>query len=449
MDQISFRCTTCDHVLKVNADRAGRKAKCNRCNALLTIPAASPPVDEIAMASAAPPPKPFDDDDEPNDGKGYGFFLDPKEEEERKRKLAEAQKAGKKKKDEPTAQIKRRIKTIYDVQEWKKFRVGIVIMLSSLGFWGLQFLLHEVVVVIGLIRGPEYSEVVDRVLFKTPDDPNEWPQPGRTMPLDRMGFMMALVSGYPARTVGKVFFILGEAFLVLTGGMFFVSYFFFRTIPHRYGSGQLLKGMMVLSGINVLLSLFCRLLPAATNFGPALIPLVVPEVPMNTSNIERVLPLQLFWMHSPFWESFLTLLVQVAFWTEPVLIGVLIWTCGKILKEHTMEEQGHGLAEMAAGVYFIGFAYTMISFAGTSVVLIVMLQVIYLVWIGFILGYLIRFALVLNNTRILLDKLIESTVAEERATGKKKKTGGLRREGDEDEEEDEDDDDDEYDDDDD
>ena len=218
--------------------------------------------------------------------------------------------------------------------------------------------------------------------------------------------------------------------------MFLCSYFFFRTIPHRFGSQQLLKGMMILSGVNLFFGLFFRLLPAATGFGAALIPLIVPEVPMNTGNIERALPLHVFWMHSPFWETLLSLIVHLAFWVEPVLIAVLIWTFGKILKEYQMEEQGEGLAELAAGVYFIFFAYLMLSLAGTSVVLVTMLQVTYFVWVGFMTGFLIRFAVVLNNTRVALEKLIEDTEADVRAGGKKKRTGGLDR-GEEDEDDDE------------
>ena len=50
MTTITFQCYSCNQVLKVGADKAGRKAKCIKCGTILTIPVAS---DEEA---ATPPP---------------------------------------------------------------------------------------------------------------------------------------------------------------------------------------------------------------------------------------------------------------------------------------------------------------------------------------------------------------------------------------------------------
>lgn len=41
MTTITFKCTSCQQVLKVGADKAGRKAKCIQCSKILIIPAAS------------------------------------------------------------------------------------------------------------------------------------------------------------------------------------------------------------------------------------------------------------------------------------------------------------------------------------------------------------------------------------------------------------------------
>src|SRR2546421_10930791 len=40
---ITFRCTKCQHVLKIGQEKAGRKAKCPKCGHGLTVPDATPP----------------------------------------------------------------------------------------------------------------------------------------------------------------------------------------------------------------------------------------------------------------------------------------------------------------------------------------------------------------------------------------------------------------------
>src|SRR5947199_10292951 len=39
---ITFKCTKCQHVLKIGVDKAGRKAKCPRCATPLTVPGGAP-----------------------------------------------------------------------------------------------------------------------------------------------------------------------------------------------------------------------------------------------------------------------------------------------------------------------------------------------------------------------------------------------------------------------
>src|SRR5437762_11726114 len=56
METITFRCTACGHVLKIGADKAGRKAKCTKCGQTLTIPATSEAIQEPALAPGAPAP---------------------------------------------------------------------------------------------------------------------------------------------------------------------------------------------------------------------------------------------------------------------------------------------------------------------------------------------------------------------------------------------------------
>src|SRR5256885_10974588 len=55
MSTITFTCYACNQVLKVAADKAGKKAKCVKCGTILTIPVAA---GEAEVAPPAAPPQP-------------------------------------------------------------------------------------------------------------------------------------------------------------------------------------------------------------------------------------------------------------------------------------------------------------------------------------------------------------------------------------------------------
>lgn len=58
MSTIQFQCYVCSQVLKVGADKAGRKAKCIQCGTVLTIPMASAVTEELVTPTPVEPPPP-------------------------------------------------------------------------------------------------------------------------------------------------------------------------------------------------------------------------------------------------------------------------------------------------------------------------------------------------------------------------------------------------------
>src|SRR5712671_3694955 len=76
MEVIKFSCA-CGHAMKFAADKAGRKAKCPKCTAIITVPQGGQ-----ANGPAGAP------NDEEGDG-AYGIIVD-KELEERRRQIEEA-----------------------------------------------------------------------------------------------------------------------------------------------------------------------------------------------------------------------------------------------------------------------------------------------------------------------------------------------------------------------
>ena len=64
---ITFKCTKCQHVLKIGTEKAGRKAKCPKCGQGVTIPGAN--------ATPENPAQKKDEDEE--DGSAYGLADEP------------------------------------------------------------------------------------------------------------------------------------------------------------------------------------------------------------------------------------------------------------------------------------------------------------------------------------------------------------------------------------
>jgi hypothetical protein len=59
MSFITFQCYACGQMLKVGADKAGRKAKCNKCGTALTIPVSSTVQEPEAVPAPRPAPPPL------------------------------------------------------------------------------------------------------------------------------------------------------------------------------------------------------------------------------------------------------------------------------------------------------------------------------------------------------------------------------------------------------
>src|SRR5580698_3294600 len=78
METITFQCSACKFTMKVGADKAGRKGKCSKCGAEITVPNHTPPVPPPAAKKTAAD---YDDDDE--DGKiAFTIRDDPNPQEE-------------------------------------------------------------------------------------------------------------------------------------------------------------------------------------------------------------------------------------------------------------------------------------------------------------------------------------------------------------------------------
>jgi hypothetical protein len=256
MDSISFRCTSCKQGLKVKAEKAGRKVKCIKCGTVLTIPAASTagsaPGSKAAAApspSTSPAKRPWDDEDEDSGGV-YGLedaqeIAAKKEEEAReaarvKRLRDEDEEDDEEEKEEEDGEtqaekdeaLRRRLMGLAEGEEdeeeneeeedeedrprrrrqpkvkldpaaWQKVRVGIYLIVFSVGLLALAFLLCELVILIGLFAGPEYPEVVAAI------HPNYKSPPEYEKGLDTARLVAALIGGLDNVTMSLVLLRIG------------------------------------------------------------------------------------------------------------------------------------------------------------------------------------------------------------------------------------------------
>jgi len=405
MATISIKCTSCKAVLKLSADKAGRKVRCSKCNAAVAVPKEekdekTEKEKEKETPPAPPePPKPAGDDDD--DGKAYGvseIIAEVAQVKEEKKKAAK-----------PKAKIKRKYKTISDPELWEKVRAGMMILVGGIGAWGLAELLQFVVVIIGLFSGPQYNEVVEKNLF--PKDAPAW-KVGESMPLDRTSFLLGLVAGADNAGLARTLLILAAVFFLVAEGIYLVGYIVCLPVPERFGTKVQLSVLLGLAGTNLVLTLVLRLLPLLGVIGP-IAPLLASEASMGLPNMNRFVPLHVFWSAAPFWEMLLTILYYMLFFIEPVILACFLQSAGLSMRDDIVEQDASALMQLGLGQAFILLAYLLISIAGSSEVLGYLLRVVYVLWACFLAGYIIRFALVLMKSQATLEKYIHPPTDEE------------------------------------
>jgi predicted RNA-binding Zn-ribbon protein involved in translation (DUF1610 family) len=405
MALISFRCTSCNQGLKVGADKAGRKIKCTKCGTVLIVPSSDSEEAKTAGASAAAArsttpglapeePKKKVVEEEENDMKGYGLLMEPEAEEQ--------QAPDKAKKDQQKAEpLKRKLKTLPDLDLWEKVKTGLQIMMVGTFAWGGAVLFMTLLVILGIINGPEYSEVLENVMtVKTTPA-------GEVMVPNMPAFMIGLVSGTGYEGIGKTFYILSAVLALLQLIIWMAGYGVCLAIPDRYGTRGQLKALLALGGLNFLAILILKLLPAIGSINYILVPYAIPEVSLIDANMGRDPTIWVHWAEAPFWEMLLNVALLGLFYAQPVLIGVFIWSIGMTLREDPLIHLGHGAVTITFGIAFGLLAFHLLTMTGTSGVALVVLRVTYGLWLGFTILLLVRLPMAIQSTRAILQKYLD------------------------------------------
>lgn len=398
MDLISFRCPACNQTLKAPPERAGRKARCGNCGTDVTVPAAT----QVSAAAPKPAARLDEDDDE---GGAYGFLEPaekPKFEPETKKKKKEEKPDEDKKKPKPKRTAKRKAPTF--PEKWQKVRAGLVVVFAATCTWGLVVLLQEVVLLVGIINGPEYASVQQKV-FAEVKAPVE---PGEPMPVHRPSLLIGMLTGTDSYELGKTLYTVAAVLALVQSLIAITGYGLLTAVPPRFGTRGQAIALLVVGSVNLIFVLVFKLLPVTGAMNYTLVPYLVPEVAMMDANTDRLVPVHLFWCAAPFWEMFLTFLVMFSFFAEPIMVLVFLRACGLSLRdEEYLQPTAISLLRLAFGQAFIMMAYYMFSMCGTSDVLLWVLRVTYGIWLGFFTGFLIWYCLVLLRSRAVIQKFLD------------------------------------------
>ena len=412
MDAITVRCNMCKHAMTFSADKAGKRAKCKKCDAINVIEPAkepekkkkkseddAPPADAIAEAD----PKPAPSDLDAAEG-SYGVYTDP-ELEKRKKELAKEMERDRKKKDKKVLpKVTRKVRAIADKESWAKVRFGLIFLLVGTILWGLAHILQGSYVLVGTAEKSEFAELVVRNLEVRGDE--EFPARGRVWDLDRVNIYLGMISGRNFLTYARVCLIVASLLHVLQAACWGVGYLMFLPVPRRFGMFGQAICMVGLAVLNFLFMVGFKLLPALGVHGYVLIPYVTPEICMVEYNAERIVPIHVMWMGAPFWESMLNMFVRLSMYMEPMFACIFIWSAGKAIKDETVTEGGRSLTRMIFGTAFVHLTFTLIAMCGASPVLVMVLRVIYVLWYFFVLLYVIQYILLLLKTFSVLGEKI-------------------------------------------
>lgn len=370
----------------------GKIVVCPECEAKFRVPdesrrpAAKKPV--AVKKEASPPPAQedmygFDESEDLNE-------LRRKREEEEK-----AREAGKKKKEKPIIEVKR--KNIGDLKVWARIDKSMIWLSSGVGAWAAAHLLFGTILFLGAVQGPEYAGPVVSRLIRADQPPMEL---GTGDSLDRPAFVIAMLGGLNMTGVTLTLFILVQLFNWTRTGLWLTGCSIaWPSAPRDMGGRGQLISIFSLLGFNFLMAFFFVFLPFVGAYSYCIMPWSGVEMAMAEFNMERSLPLQIFWSFSPFWETLLTFVLMTTLFAEPIMIAYFTWTVAATLKEEPLAESALGAVRMGCAVLFLLLTFHLFALAGTSPVLVKVLRILYTVWYVGTIIWMIRLIGMFNKCR--------------------------------------------------
>jgi hypothetical protein len=420
MNIITFQCSNCQKVLRIGAENAGKKARCSKCGHGLVIPKESQPPSNPSTPARFDP---FADEgesiysfanDPPPDikdstsgkvrlqdvyGRDEDEDTDDEDDEEKEAKEREQQRLLGARRREALARLR---KTPLDFAQWEKVRLGILLVFIGVVAWLAAVAMQKLVVLIGLPYSGEYAAVAANELVNRAE-PIE---PGKAPTLYRARFLIALIGGGDLVDVNlwlyRLSYLLVLIQLVCTG----TGYVICLAAPTRYGARGLIVTLLPVVGFSFILTLGLKLLPVAGAYQYTMIPLIAPETALLRTNIDRVIPIHLFWSEAPFWESLLSILLHLATFGELVLFCIFLRAAALNLKDEPLQRSAEPLIKLGLAIGFILVSFHLLINTGTTEVLINILWGVYWFAVAFYLWFLIWYLRSLYFARARIAKII-------------------------------------------
>ncbi len=314
---------------------------------------------------------------------------------------------GKKTKKDDRPKVKRKLKKkqIQYAEEWQKVKITMILAFCAVCCFEIIWILQFVNVGLSFFGDHNYSLLMEEL--KPRQKPPQQFRPGEFEEFDKMQLVVGLGVGRENRELGKNLMLvisilsLCASLLLLAGCGVAIG------APHRFGSRGQIIALLSLGVFNLLVNLFFRLLPLTGALGYVLVPYVVPDVPLSHGNVERQIPIHVFWCDAPLWEILGGLVLHFSGFTELLLLCIFLWTTHMSIQEDELQASCRTLMLLAVGQSFMFLAYFMLSITGTSYVLVTILWVTNMLWRGFMLWLLIWLGMMCLRTKNALAKTVE------------------------------------------
>jgi hypothetical protein len=350
-------------------------------------------VKEFVLGDHAAPPAPKDDED---DEKGsYGLV-----ENTQNITMEEATKKAAPKKDEPKKK-RTLVKTqIQFANQWQIVQFPFVLFIVGCVIWGLSWALESYVLTLESKAKFDYNEFAKEVLGGYQDENEEIDAVlGEKPKVNIIPFAIGCIVGSEKVDTGKMLFIVSAVLGIAQHAVWLLAYFTLLAAPDRFGSRGQAMGLVALGITNIVLFLVFRLLPLLGVSSFTSLFYLVPEWSMSNANMERTLPLPVFWSERPFWSFLFGTLFAITEFAEPALFCIYLHHLGISIQNDRVRDKGLSLTQLACGMGFITFAYYCMAVAGTTGVMILLMKITFLLRHGFLIWFLNWAGLVVHRAR--------------------------------------------------
>lgn len=400
MDAISVRCRMCEHPMKFSAEKAGKRAKCPKCDTIVQIPTAEEQAIKEQPAAAPAPAAQSAFGDEDDGPASYEVFLDPELEERRRALQAEEDAKAKQKGRKKLPKVGRKIKAISDAESWQKVRIGLLFVQIGAWIWLFTHLLQGTYVLLGSNEFSEYAPLLASNL-EVRGGP-DLPERGEFWDIDLLGVYLGMIAGRDFLGYASACITIATIFYFIQALLWGVGYAISLPVPRRFGTLGELITTMILWFVNLISMFVFKFLPVVGAITYVMIPLVTPEIIMTEYNMERTIPIHLMWTANPFWETFASLILLFLFYLQPAFHCIFIWSIGTMVRDENLESSARGVTQMGLGTFFALMCFHLLSICGASPVLVMVLRVIYAAWFIFLLMFIVQYAGLIGRCRAVL-----------------------------------------------